>query len=237
MYVPAIEAVSLLNGTTWGAYASASETQLTSSAHFGSGTLANDTMYYVYATLSAGVLTYDVSTTAPDAPLTWKTGATGTHRYLFCFKTSSADNDCDGLVDEGTDGYDDDGDDVSEIEGDCNDYNQAALPGAPESPDGVDNDCDGTVDEGTSLYDNDGDGYAGVNNDCDDTDPLVNPSAEELCDGIDNDCDGLKDSADGCIASSSAPLLIGELRPSQNACEEGARISIEAKVFDAYEAH
>lgn len=90
VYVPAIEAVSLLSGTTWGAYASASETQLTSSSHFGSGTLANDTMYYVYATLSAGVLTYDVSTTAPDAPLTWKTGAVGTHRYLFCFKTSSA---------------------------------------------------------------------------------------------------------------------------------------------------
>jgi autotransporter-associated beta strand protein len=42
------------------------------------------------STLSAGVLTYDVSTTAPDAPLTWKTGAVGTHRYLFCFHTSSA---------------------------------------------------------------------------------------------------------------------------------------------------
>lgn len=143
-----------------------------------------------------------------------------------------ADNDCDGLVDEGTDGYDDDGDDVSEDEGDCNDYNERAYPGAFESPDGVDNDCDGTVDEGTTLYDNDGDGYAGVNNDCDDTDPTVNPTAEELCDGFDNDCDGLIDSADGCIASSSAPLLIGELRPSQNACEEGDRISIEAKVFD-----
>ena len=90
VYVPAIEAVSLLTGTSWGAYALASETQLTSSANFGGGTLANDTTYYVYATLSAGSLTFDVSTTAPDAPLTWKTGAVGTHRYLFCFHTSSA---------------------------------------------------------------------------------------------------------------------------------------------------
>ncbi|MBU6202379.1 MAG: hypothetical protein KJS90_10375 [Acidobacteria bacterium] len=90
VYVPAIEAVSLLDSTTWKAFSVATETQLTSAAHFGSMTLANDTNYYVYATVSGGVLTFEVSTTAPDAALIWKTGATGTHRYLFCFHTSSA---------------------------------------------------------------------------------------------------------------------------------------------------
>ncbi len=90
VYVPAIEAVSLLDGATWKSSSSSSETQLTASANFGGGTLANDTTYYVYATLSGGSLAFDVSTTAPDAPLTWKTGAVGTHRYLFCFHTSSA---------------------------------------------------------------------------------------------------------------------------------------------------
>lgn len=90
VYVPAIEAVSLLDSTTWKAFSVATETQLTSSAHFGSGTLAPDTNYYVYATVSGGALAFEVSTTAPDAALAWKTGATSTHRYLFCFHTSSA---------------------------------------------------------------------------------------------------------------------------------------------------
>lgn len=90
VYVSPIEAVSLLDGTTRKAFSLASETQLTSSSHFGSGTLANDTTYYVYAYVTGGALSFDVSTTAPDAPLTWKTGAVGTHRYLFCFHTSSA---------------------------------------------------------------------------------------------------------------------------------------------------
>lgn len=142
------------------------------------------------------------------------------------------DNDCDSLVDETTVGYDDDGDGVSEEDGDCNDNNDSAYPGAPERGDGVDNDCDDTVDEGTSLYDDDGDGYAEVNNDCNDNDSAVNPAAEELCDGLDNDCDGLRDSADGCVAADSSPMIIGVLNPSQNACESGDKITIEAKIFD-----
>ena len=145
------------------------------------------------------------------------------------------DNDCDGLVDETTEGYDDDGDGVSEADGDCNDYNAQAFPGAPERADSVDNDCDTVVDEGTSLYDDDGDGFADVNNDCNDSDPEVNPSAVEICDGIDNDCDGLKDSADpdGCVATDSAPQVIGYPRPSQNACLTEEQISFTVKVFDA----
>lgn len=90
IYVPPIEAVSLLNGSTWVAKALATETQLTTADHFGGGTLAADTNYYVYAVLSGGALSFEISTTAPDAALTWKTGATGTARYLFAVHTNSS---------------------------------------------------------------------------------------------------------------------------------------------------
>ena len=90
VYVPPIEAVSLLDGTSWKAFTLTVETQLTSALHFGSGTLAADTNYYVYAYVSGGALTFEVSTAAPTAGLIWKTGATSTHRYLFCFHTSAA---------------------------------------------------------------------------------------------------------------------------------------------------
>jgi hypothetical protein len=58
------------------------------------------------------------------------------------------DNDCDGLVDEGTEFYDDDGDGYTEADGDCDDADAHTYPGAAEQADGVDNDCDGQVDEG-----------------------------------------------------------------------------------------
>ncbi len=76
------------------------------------------------------------------------------------------DNDCDGLVDEGTgsvyyqdgdgDGYGDSALPVeacSQPEGhveddtDCDDTNPAIHPGQPEEPNGVDDDCDGEIDE------------------------------------------------------------------------------------------
>jgi uncharacterized protein (TIGR03382 family) len=149
------------------------------------------------------------------------------------------DNNCDGRVDEGTEGADDDGDGVSELDGDCNDYDSSTYydnslgRGAPERGDGVDNDCDGVVDEGTTLVDDDGDGYAEVNGDCKDDDPTRNPAATELCDGIDNDCDSLIDQADGCIATDSDPMVIGVPRTvDANACESGEVITLEAKVFD-----
>jgi hypothetical protein len=90
VYCPAIEAVSLLDGTTWKAFSLASETQLTSAFHFSSGTLANSTVYYVYGYVSAGALALVVSTDAPGADGIWKTSATGTHRYLFAFVTGSS---------------------------------------------------------------------------------------------------------------------------------------------------
>ena len=90
VYCPAIEAVSLLDGTTWKAFALASETQLTTASHFGGGTLAANTVYYVYAYVSASALALQISTDAPGADGIWKTSAIGTHRYLFAFVTDSS---------------------------------------------------------------------------------------------------------------------------------------------------
>jgi hypothetical protein len=157
------------------------------------------------------------------------------HTYPYAAEIfDSEDNDCDGVIDEGTEGGDDDGDGYTELAGDCNDYDEDTYPGAPERGDGLDNDCDLKVDEGTSLYDDDGDGFAEVNNDCNDSNATVNPSAQEICDGLDNDCDGLRDSTDGCIATDSQPIIVGDaLRPEQNACESGDVLRMDVLVFDA----
>lgn len=102
------------------------------------------------------------------------------------------DNDCDSLIDEGTDSYDDDGDGYTEDSGDCNDADATIYPSATEDADDVDDDCDGLVDEGTANND-DGDAYTETGGDCDDEDENVYPGASEVEDGIDNDCDGLTD--------------------------------------------
>jgi MYXO-CTERM domain-containing protein len=107
------------------------------------------------------------------------------------------DNDCDGLVDEGTDYYDDDGDGYTEADGDCDDDNVHVYPGGTEIGDGLDNDCDGQVDESMDTGDDDGDGWSEADGDCDDTDPDVHPGATEVEDGIDNDCDGHVDGPPG----------------------------------------
>ncbi len=105
---------------------------------------------------------------------------------------NGVDDDCDGVIDEGTPGYDDDGDGLTEDEGDCNDADPAVTPDATEVlGNGVDDDCDGIVDQGTA--DLDFDGYATGGGDCDDGDPSVFPGAPEAADGIDNDCDGVVD--------------------------------------------
>jgi len=103
------------------------------------------------------------------------------------------DNDCDGLIDEGTDYYDDDGDGYTEADGDCDDDNVHIYPGATEIGDGLDNDCDGSIDESMDTHDNDGDGYSEADGDCDDNHSEVYPGAVELADHVDNDCDGLID--------------------------------------------
>ena len=146
-----------------------------------------------------------------------------------------SDNDCDGVIDEGTEAYDDDGDSYSEDDGDCNDYDDEVFTGAWESADYKDNDCDGVVDEGTSLYDDDGDGYTDMEGDCDDADASVHPSAIEHCDGIDNDCDGLRDDndPDGCVEIDSVPYVVGGIKLEQTACEPGDAIAASVFVYDA----
>ncbi|MCA9563444.1 MAG: putative metal-binding motif-containing protein [Myxococcales bacterium] len=97
---------------------------------------------------------------------------------------------------------------------DCNDTDDAILPGAVEVCDRIDNDCDDRIDEGTDLLvlfpDGDGDGFGDVtsaptfsctpipgtvpnNRDCNDGDTTVAPGRAELCNDIDDDCDGLVD--------------------------------------------
>jgi len=132
-----------------------------------------------------------------------------------------ADNDGDGFADpentieacESPDGY------LSEPDpgqGDCNDANPDANPGADERCDTTgDDDCDGAVDEdsavdATEWYaddDNDSygdpadttwacdapDGYTDDDSDCDDSNSGTRPGGSESCDGEDNDCDGTID--------------------------------------------
>jgi len=104
----------------------------------------------------------------------------------------SVDQDCDGVVDDGTSCFDDDGDGFSEEGGDCNDGDDAVSPASSEvDNNGVDDDCDGTTDSGS--VDDDSDGYSASAGDCDDGDPDVFPGAPEEADGVDNDCDGTID--------------------------------------------
>ena len=98
------------------------------------------------------------------------------------------DNDCDGVVDEGTNAYDDDGDGYSEDQGDCDDTNANVYSGAAP--------FDSTT---LCMKDSDGDGYGdvypplgvAVGTDCNDTDPSINLMGIDIPnDGIDQDCSG-----------------------------------------------
>lgn len=130
------------------------------------------------------------------------------------------DNNCNGIIDEGTQWYDDDGDGYSELIGDCNDDAPDVYPGADEPPctgededcdgvsgleeeslNGIDDDCDPAqiVDNGTEGWDDDGDGLSELEGDCNDADASIYPGADESSpgeqtgDGKDNDCDGNSD--------------------------------------------
>ena len=162
---------------------------------------------------------------------------TNINSYPFAAEIADGeDNDCDHIVDEGTNAFDDDGDGMSEDAGDCNDSNVDTYKGAPEIPDGADNDCDGIVDDNTTAYDDDGDGFAELYLDCNDRDPSIHPAAAEICDdGIDNNCNSQKDSADvtGCIAKDSKPMIIGRVNLSRTSVEEGGAVQASVKVYEA----
>ena len=103
---------------------------------------------------------------------------------------NNIDDNCNGVIDEGTSNFDDDFDGQRELDGDCDDGDPATYLGAPEQCDGRDNDCDNVVDEATVCYDDDGDGYTENQGDCDDGSAVVYPKAPEVADGADNNCDG-----------------------------------------------
>ena len=125
---------------------------------------------------------------------------------------------CDGgkssQPDDTSGAADADGDGFSASNGDCDDNDNLAYPGADEVCDEVDNDCDGDIDEdptdGVTRYaDADADGYGDSDaattvcgdtdglvadaTDCDDATDAAHPGADELCDELDNDCDGETD--------------------------------------------
>ncbi len=108
------------------------------------------------------------------------------------------DNDCDGIIDEGTLDYDDDGDGLTEVQGDCDDSNPLVNPNNSEVlGNGLDDDCDGFTDSNTLDFDDDGDGLSEADGDCDDDNASVSTSATEIVgNGIDDDCDGVIDEDD-----------------------------------------
>ena len=91
----------------------------------------------------------------------------------------SLDNDCNGLVDDGTDAFDDDGDGLSELAGDCDDANVSV--GAPVMG-FLDRDGDGYGDDAlSSLFCNLDADHGPTGGDCDDRDNDVHPAAVEDC--------------------------------------------------------
>jgi len=104
------------------------------------------------------------------------------------------DNDCDGVLGDGSGGTPDENDSDDDgylgCEDDCDDAQGLIHPGAMEGCDGVDSDCDGSL--GSDELDLDGDGYSVCDGDCEEGEASVSPAApEELCDGFDTDCNGL----------------------------------------------
>lgn len=86
--IGAINAVHLYNATASKVLAYGGGT-IGASKIEGGGNLGNSEWRYVYAWINAGALDFEISTTAPNASRTLKSGDT-TRRYLGCFRTTSA---------------------------------------------------------------------------------------------------------------------------------------------------
>jgi hypothetical protein len=125
--------------------------------------------------------------------------------------------------------HDGDGDGVTELDGDCDDAEPLAYPGADEVCDGIDNDCDGDADEDDALdaviwySDGDRDGfgtdaftvkacaapseaYTDNDDDCDDSVAAINPNAVETCAEFDEDCDGFTNEGEGDTGGAGSTL-------------------------------
>lgn len=158
----------------------------------------------------------------------------------------SADNDCDGTVDEGTNCYDDDKDGYTENQGDCNDANAGVNPAAKEatSPNGLDENCNGKIDDTTVCWDDDGDGYIEQSSatscpgyalgaygstipkgsDCNDANAYIFPTAPERLNGKDDNCDALVD--DEIELNKHTTILTGDLKSSR----AGAAVAVAGDV-------
>jgi len=113
----------------------------------------------------------------------------------------SADNDCDGLADEGlvrTYYEDRDGDGYGNAE-----LSTALSSCAPP----------------TALGPNGG-AYVTSNSDCNDNNDLIYPTAEERCDLLDNNCDGTVDEGCSCEQGVTRPCGsdVGVCRPGSQTC-------------------
>lgn len=92
VWVGAIDTITLLDGSTAKTFTGSAAFQINTTTHAPStDPLTVSAVFNVYAYVSGGSLAFQAVTTAPDpANLRWKTGATGTHRFLGAFITDSA---------------------------------------------------------------------------------------------------------------------------------------------------
>jgi len=144
--------------------------------------------------------------------------------------------DLDHDEENGCECLDEDGDDfVQPIQGcqppydnpdlfDCDDYNAAIYPGAPEICDDRDNNCDGQINEGCPDLDEDNDGYSPFDGDCDDNDPNVNPGAIDWCDQLNNDCDDQMNEDDPNLGHFCTTILNSVPVQGTYVCGEGGLV-------------